>query len=406
MDMKTPESSLIISAIDLTCLIPLETLPPSYLCVSSNPVYESHSIRISYALADLSSSESLLAEFFHPTQYCCHIDDIEPLIIGTLRPRPFRQEFLIYERILPVTRTGSYSGFVYRDSEGRKFLHPSFVIEPVRFEMLKRWFHEIVDQRHFLRSQSDSSPRPCDHRTAEKIIEISSSSDVDMETAFCIVAATSEYQQSAPCEPLLPNQNPSPSSKFLSKIFKEQQKLSDSDSLFADSYIHRSTGLKMLNSSQPKILIPPFLRPEILLLTHGSAEAGHPSVDIAWKKLKDSDFHWPDMKADLISHIAECIPCQKTTPILKNSIPSTGSLNSAKRPFEYLHCDTIGPLTVDSYGNKYVIHFVDAFSKFSILVPVADVTALTVVNSILIHVYSVFGAPRSIHSDNGPEFSN
>ncbi|KAL0218925.1 hypothetical protein P9112_004578 [Eukaryota sp. TZLM1-RC] len=372
---------------------------------------KSHSIRISYALADLSSSEPLLAESFHPTQYCCHLDDIEPLIIGTPHPRPSRQDFLIYERILPVTRTGNYSGFVYHDSEGRKFLHPSFVIEPAlsRFDSLKRWFPELVNHRQFLRSQSgqsDSSPPPCDPRTAEEIIEISSSSDVDMETAFCIVAATSESQQSESSESLLSNQNPSPSSKFLSKIIKEQQKLSDSDSLFADSYIHRSTGLKMLTSSQPKILIPPSLRPEILLLTHGSVESGHPPTDIAWKKLKDSDFHWPNMKADLISHIAGCIPCQKTSPISKNSIPSTGSLNSAKRPFEYLHCDTIGPLSVDSYGNKYVIHFVDAFSKFSILVTVADVTALTVVNSILVHVYSVFGAPRSIHSDNGPEFSN
>ncbi|KAL0207201.1 hypothetical protein P9112_011829 [Eukaryota sp. TZLM1-RC] len=90
---------------------------------------------------------------------------------------------------------------------------------------------------------------------------------------------------------------------------------------------------------------------------------------------------------------------------LKNNIPTTGSLNSVKRPFEYLHCDTIGSLFVDSYGNKYVLHFVDTFSKFSILVPVTDITALTVVNSILTDVYSVFGAPRSIHSDNESGFS-
>ncbi|KAL0206248.1 hypothetical protein P9112_001555 [Eukaryota sp. TZLM1-RC] len=112
------------------------------------------------------------------------------------------------------------------------------------------------------------------------------------------------------------------------------------------------------------------------------------------------------MKADLISHISECIPCQKTTPIPKNNVLSTGSLNSVKRFFECLYCNTIGPLSVDSYANKYVIHFVDAFSKFSFLVPVADITALTVVNSIFSHVFSVFGAPRSIHSDNGPKFSN
>ncbi|KAL0210036.1 hypothetical protein P9112_010120 [Eukaryota sp. TZLM1-RC] len=84
------------------------------------------------------------------------------------------------------------------------------------------------------------------------------------------------------------------------------------------------------------------------------------------------------MKVDLISHIAECILCQKTVPIPKNNIPATGSPNSVKRPFEYLHCDTIGSLSTGSYGNKYILHFVDAFSKLSILIPVADITALTV----------------------------
>ncbi|KAL0210035.1 hypothetical protein P9112_010119 [Eukaryota sp. TZLM1-RC] len=104
------------------------------------------------------------------------------------------------------------------------------------------------------------------------------------ETAFCVVVVvvvTSESQQSESSKCFLSRQNNSPSSTFLSKIFKEQQKLSDSDSLFANSYFHRNTGSKMLNSSQPNILIPPSLRAEIVLLTHGCEEAGHPSVDIA-----------------------------------------------------------------------------------------------------------------------------
>ncbi|KAL0218956.1 hypothetical protein P9112_004609 [Eukaryota sp. TZLM1-RC] len=155
-----------------------------------------------------------------------------------------------------------------------------------------------------------------------------------------------------------------------------------------------------------KILIPPPTRPEILLLAHGSIEAGHPPFAQCWKSLQQSDFHWPNMRNDLLTHVNSCIPCQKTAPVPKTSISSTGSLNSVRRPFESLHCDSIGPLSADTYGNKYIVHFVDAFSKFSVLVPTKDLKATTIVNALISSVYSVFGAPRCIHSDNGPEFAN
>ncbi|KAL0223109.1 hypothetical protein P9112_002499 [Eukaryota sp. TZLM1-RC] len=87
-------------------------------------------------------------------------------------------------------------------------------------------------------------------------------------------------------------------------------------------------------------------------------------------------------------------------------ISTTGALGSASRLFRYLHCDCIGPLPFDVAGQKYIVHFVDAFTKFSILVPSRIQKGQTIVDAILTHVFSVFGAPKSIHSDNGPEFSS
>ncbi|KAL0216651.1 hypothetical protein P9112_008840 [Eukaryota sp. TZLM1-RC] len=146
--------------------------------------------------------------------------------------------------------------------------------------------------------------------------------------------------------------------------------------------------------------------PEILNHIHGSTEAGHPSLSNSWKSLKKSDFYWPTMKADLELHVRSCIPCHKNADVPKAQISASGSLSRSHRPFEYLHCDTIGPFQPDSRQNKYVLHFVDAFTKFSILAPVPDIKAITVADSILTHVYAIFGAPKSIHSDNGTEFCN
>ncbi|KAL0219603.1 hypothetical protein P9112_005256 [Eukaryota sp. TZLM1-RC] len=146
--------------------------------------------------------------------------------------------------------------------------------------------------------------------------------------------------------------------------------------------------------------------PEILNHIHGFTEAGHPSPSNSWKSLKKSDFYWPTMKADLELHVRSCIPCQKNADVPKAQISASGSLSRSHRPFEYLHCDAIGPFQPDSQQNKYVLHFVDAFTKFNILAPVPDIKAITVADSILTHVYAIFGAPKLIHSDNGTEFCN
>ncbi|KAL0208502.1 hypothetical protein P9112_011089 [Eukaryota sp. TZLM1-RC] len=137
--------------------------------------------------------------------------------------------------------------------------------------------------------------------------------------------------------------------------------------------------------------------PEILNHIHGSNKAGHPSLFKSWKSLNMSGFYWPTMKADLELHNAD---------VPKDQISASESLSRSHRPFEYLHCDNIVPFQPDSRQNKYVLHFVDAFTKFSILAPVPDIKAITVADSILTHVYAIFGASKSIHSDNGTEFCN
>ncbi|KAL0213801.1 hypothetical protein P9112_005985 [Eukaryota sp. TZLM1-RC] len=196
----------------------------------------------------------------------------------------------------------------------------------------------------------------------------------------------------------------SPAEAFLRKIFNEQKKLLDDDELFSNCVIDEKTGLKL--TPDKKIIIPPLMIPEILNHVHGSTEAGHPALMNAWKSLRNSDFFWPFIKRDLEQHVRQCIPCQKNSTVPKTQISSSGSLTQSRRPFEYLHCDTIGPISTDSRKNKYVLHFVDAFSKFSILCPVPDIKSITVADAILSNVYATFGAPRAIHSDNGTEFCN
>ncbi|KAL0234871.1 hypothetical protein GEMRC1_001456 [Eukaryota sp. GEM-RC1] len=93
------------------------------------------------------------------------------------------------------------------------------------------------------------------------------------------------------------------------------------------------------------------------------------------------------------------IPCQR------DQIPHSGSL-WADKPFAKVNVDTIGPLSPDAEGNRYILVFVDSFTRFTILAPINELNAKEVAYALVFNVCGIFGIPYSIHSDNGPEFAN
>jgi transposase InsO family protein len=56
------------------------------------------------------------------------------------------------------------------------------------------------------------------------------------------------------------------------------------------------------------------------------------------------------------------------------------------------------------YGNKYLLVFIDTFSGWVEAYPTKKETANVVVKKILEEIFSRFGIPKVIGSDNGPTF--
>ncbi|KAL0220028.1 hypothetical protein P9112_005681 [Eukaryota sp. TZLM1-RC] len=369
---------------------------------------------IHYYLKPLDYSSLSEVDFNNPDPDFIHVDSITcphfPNLLNLYFNGPIqhhsRLDFILQDKHLEIvphpTRSYAFALPGFPADQPRYYLPSSRSELPSRLEIFEA-DPAMFNHERFLKEQSMSPTEDLPSREdPNQPIDISSDSSDEVHFVSTI---TSSSTSDSSVQELLPSGPPSsPVAAFLNKIFKDQQKVPDNDPLFKDCIIEAKSGLKLNKSG--KILIPPSTRPEILLLVHGSIEAGHPPFVQCWKSLQQSDFHWPNMRNDLQTHVSSCIPCQKTAPVPKTSISSTGSLNSVRRPFESLHCDSIGPLSADTYGYKYVVHFVDAFSKFSILVPTKDLKATTIVNALISSVYSVFGAPRSIHSDNGPEFAN
>ncbi|KAL0216428.1 hypothetical protein P9112_008612 [Eukaryota sp. TZLM1-RC] len=119
------------------------------------------------------------------------------------------------------------------------------------------------------------------------------------------------------------------------------------------------------------------------------------------------------MRKDMINHTKRFPACQKSAHVPKNEssgslcavIESSGSL-WADLPFARLNADTIGPLQQDDNGFKYLIVFVDSFTRYTIICPVKELNAVEATNHLLWNVVLIFGIPLLIHGDNGIEFAN
>jgi len=102
------------------------------------------------------------------------------------------------------------------------------------------------------------------------------------------------------------------------------------------------------------------------------------------------------MSSQLTKLVEECETC-----IQRRRLPKEPLLPSppAKRPWE-----AIGMDFAECKGRKYLV-VVDYFSTFPFALPMTKTTAAPVING-LEELFSIFGAPDIIRSDNGPPFNS
>ena len=81
-----------------------------------------------------------------------------------------------------------------------------------------------------------------------------------------------------------------------------------------------------------------------------------------------------------------------------------GHINSSG-PWETVSIDIVGPLPVDGKSHRYIVTMMDVYSRYLIATPVKNHTASTVSRCLYESVVAYFGAPRSILSDRGTEFT-
>ena len=152
--------------------------------------------------------------------------------------------------------------------------------------------------------------------------------------------------------------------------------------------------------SEPRWWVPSSLVDEILRSHHDCF--GHFSVRKTIK-LIEGKYFWPTLNKDVYAHCQECKDCQLEKVGKVQTNPPLQPL-SIVGPFQRVVVDTVGPLSETDAGNKHIVVFTDWFTKFVIVIPVPDITAITIARVFIDYVVFKFGAPVELLSDRVPAF--
>ena len=141
------------------------------------------------------------------------------------------------------------------------------------------------------------------------------------------------------------------------------------------------------------IVIPTKLQDRILQLAH----AQHQGISKTKSLLREKVW-WPTINTDVESMIASCHACQVTALSSLNYQPLKMS-EIPKSCWHTLAVDMQGPYPT----GEHILLLIDYRSRYPVATLLKTITSTTVVSS-LHKVFTMFGYPKRICTDNGPQF--
>ena len=111
------------------------------------------------------------------------------------------------------------------------------------------------------------------------------------------------------------------------------------------------------------------------------------------------------MRADAANYTRKCDRCQRLAPVLKSPMQDLISISSP-RPFSQWGIDIVGPLPTTLAQKKLLLATTNYFSKWIEVEAFSSIKDKDVTQFIWKNIVCRFGIPRSIVSDNGPQFDS
>ena len=182
---------------------------------------------------------------------------------------------------------------------------------------------------------------------------------------------------------------------------------SENGSLLYRSYLPGH--LRERSAFRDQLVIPSACIPMVLHACHDHAmSGGYSAYKQRFDKVRDR-FWWPTLHHDVKTWCHDCHACQRRkTPHRRAKLP-TGHL-PVDRPFQHVSID-LAEYKMESASTKrlkcsYELTTIDHLTRFAVPVALPDQKEHTIAKALVERAFGIFGPPKTLHSDQGPEFKN
>ncbi len=154
--------------------------------------------------------------------------------------------------------------------------------------------------------------------------------------------------------------------------------------------------------AQGLVCVPLHLQGEVILAAHKMV--GHKGVRNTLDRVLQSG-HFPGARREVKRFIEGCASCQKKEDQQKGQ-RHTHATVPVGYPFQRLSLDFVGPLPKSKRGNVLLLTVLDTFSRWLEAFPVRSATAEAVATLLEKEIFSRYGFPEVLHSDQGAQFTS
>ena len=172
-----------------------------------------------------------------------------------------------------------------------------------------------------------------------------------------------------------------------------------------DVLYHSSVSAAEADVTNPpmlRVVVPEVFRADLMWHYHASELAGHLGRDKTLRRLQHR-FFWTSMHADVAAYVAGCELCQRRK---RPQQRHQGLLQPIRvsEPWEVVGLDIFGPLPTTRRNNRFIVVFIDHFTKWPEVVPTSCITAEVIAALLHNRIVCRFGCPRTLLTDRGPQF--
>ncbi len=187
------------------------------------------------------------------------------------------------------------------------------------------------------------------------------------------------------------------------KIIMESENFVIIDKTLYHLFHPRRKNLEQIKPVISQICVPRVLREQILLSYHD--QNAHIGIEKLFESVKQK-YYWRNLYIDCRDYTLSCQECQRSKTSTRAKRAPLKSIETTSKIFSRFHLDILGPLPETADGFKYILVGIEALSRYPIAIPMKTQEAEEVAQIIYRDLISTFGAPTTLLTDRGSNFTS